>query len=336
MSEQKGAVMSNGSFGWCFLGSGSITRRVYNDFPNTKNSKVVSVYSPTSEHAQAFASVAGAKAYPTALEAINAPGVDGVYVASVNTEHFPLAMAAIAAGKPVLCEKPLTMTYADAFTLIQAAKKAKVYFMEAMWTLHNPVIQTALEWVQQGKIGTLHQVQANFSFYTPFNEKSRLFAPSLGGGAMLDLGVYDLAIASRFFSVWPDSLISTAELSKDGIDMASTCILQYPGGAQAILQCGTTTVMPEYAWISGTKGYIQIEHLFAPKKMTLRAGKLNVVYEDSFPGEGYQYQFDAAVADIQNGKLENDIVTHDFSLKVMKLIDLSLASFQKGSVKVTQ
>ena len=314
--------MSLRDFGWCFIGSGSITDRVIPDILNYSNgSYPASVYSKTYANARRFADKYGAAAYETVEGALSDPDVRAAYICTTNPSHMKYAVMALNMGIPVLCEKPAAMNAHEAREMINAAKRNNTYFMEAMWTRHNPVFKEVIEWVKQGRIGTVRSLSASFSFSQPYDPGSRLF-DIVNGGALLDVGIYTVAFARSVFPDMPVSVKACADFTPLGANSLNAMIFKYANGAIARLFSGTMADEPNDAYISGENGHIFIPRFWAPKRAVLSVvNEAELVFDGCFNGEGFQYEFDAAKDDIVEGRIQNSLVTHEFTLNVMELID---------------
>lgn len=312
--------MADKKFGWCFIGSGSITSRVLNDFDKTDGAYLLSVYSRTYDNAKRLAQAYGAQAFESAEEAMAAPGVRGVYIATPHPMHKRYALMALERGLPVLCEKPLAMNYQDAEEMIKCARKNGVYFMEGMWMRFNPALGKALEWIGNGGIGRIRSLTASFSSRCAFDESSRLFNASLGGGSLLDVGIYALAFAHIVMGAPPVRASAVADYAPTGVDSQCAMTFQYDGGAIARLFCGISVCEPQDAYIYGEKGYIKLKKFWAPSAAQIVRGNTET-YDAGFAGEGFQFEFDAAMADIGAGRIENALMPHKLSLEIMKTAD---------------
>jgi predicted dehydrogenase len=308
-------------FGWCFIGAGSITARVMKDFPHTAGSFAATVWSRSFEKAQAFAERYGARACQTAEEAIADPRVRGVYVATPHPFHREYTLLALKQGKAALCEKPLAMNRAEAEEMVSTARERGVYLMDGLWTRHNPVIKRVLSWIREGRIGAVRSLNAAFSFYHPFDPASRLHAPELGGGALLDVGVYVIALARFIFQSPPVSFSAAADFSSLGVDNLCAMQFKYGDGAIARLFSGIAASEPQDACIAGEGGHITIPKFWAPHSARLQSPEGEEIFEAAFPGEGFQFEFDAAAADVLAGKTENSLLPHRLSLDIMEVLD---------------
>ena len=320
--------MRTRDFGWCFIGSGGITGRVLPDMLNyADGSYPAAVYSKTYAHAVLFAEKYGAAAYETAEEALSDPRVRAAYVCTTNPSHKKYTVMALNKGIPVICEKPAALNASEAREMIEAANRGGTYFMEAMWMRHNPVIKQVVEWVEQGCVGAVRSVSASFSFSHKYDPDFRIFDPRCGGGALLDVGVYAVAFTRTVIPEMPVSVKACAGFTPSGVDAVNAMIFRYADGAVARVFSGIMAHEPDDAYISGENGYIHVPRFWAPKKAVLNVNNKEQVYEAVFGGEGFQFEFDAAKADILAGKRENALVTHRFTLDVMDLLDKAAADF---------
>jgi len=321
--------MNKKDFGWCFIGSGSIAERVTDDLLKYANgSYPAAVYSKTYANAQLFAGKYGAVAYKSAKEALLDPYVKGAYICTTHPYHKEYSVMALNMGIPVVCEKPMAMNAAEAKAMIDAANKNDTYLMEAMWMCHNPVIKQVIKCIDQGRIGKICSLSASFSTSSMYDSESRLFDPRKGGGALLDVGVYTVALAQAVFRDMPVSVKADADLAPTGVDCVNAMIFKYADGAIARLFSATIADEPSHAYIAGQNGHIYIPKFWAPKKAVLSVkGKPEEILEGNFDGEGFQFEFDAAKEDILAGRKENKLISHEFTLKVMELLDTAHAEF---------
>jgi len=308
-------------FGWCFIGAGDITKRVMPEMHITNGGFLASVYAPTFDHAKELASEYDAKAYKSAEEAISDPNVRAVYVATPHTDHMASSIRAIKMGKPVLCEKPFTVDLNQAKSVISEAKAAGVYLVEGMWTRHNPVIIKVLDWIKEGHIGEVNFLTANMAFTSEIEPTSRLYDIKKAGGSLLDIGVYTLALARFVFEAKPEKIQSMGEFAYTGVDRA--CAIQISFGKQGFAQLHSSIAIDtgNEAVIHGKKGKIIIPNFPAPTKAELITNESVETYAQEIYLDGYANQFNVVIDDIRNGKLENDFVTHAFTLDIMEMMD---------------
>lgn len=306
------------SFGWCFLGSGSIARQVARDGAGLR---IVSVYSPTRAHAQAFAGEFGARAYDSPEQAIRAEGVDGVYVAAQHPEHLCCVMEALRLGKPVLCEKPLAVNARQAAQMIDEARSRGLYLAEAMWPRHNPVLQTAMDWVAQGQIGRPRYMTADFgSTPGPEGQRHRLVAPDRAGGALLDMGVYPLVLAQWVFGN-PLEAHAQARLMETGVDESMAIQLRYADSAYAALFTAIDVSSRWTATIHGERGVIEIPQYWRAREAHLYRTDGEALHLSREGCVGHGCQMRAVEREISEGLLESPRMPQRDSLALARLTD---------------
>jgi predicted dehydrogenase len=192
--------MSDKTFGWLFIGSGSITVRVLNNFPQTNGQFLAAVYSKTYANAQKLAVKHNAIAYSSLDDALKDKNVKAVYVAVPHPLHKEITLEVLKHKIPLLVEKPLAMNLDDADIILKGAETANTYLKDALWTFHNPVVQKVFKIINSGEIGEIKTANISFSFNTPFDSNSRLYNVELGGGSVLDVGVYAISFAYFVFN----------------------------------------------------------------------------------------------------------------------------------------
>jgi predicted dehydrogenase len=321
--------MAAKKFGWCFIGSGSITKRVLADFDKTDGGYLASVYSRTFERAKALADEYDATAYASAEAAMTAPGVRAVYVATPHPKHVQYALMALNLGIPVLCEKPLAMDYAGAEAMINLARAKGVFFMEGMWMRFNPVIERTLSWIGAGLIGPLQTMTASFTSRVAYDESSRLYNEALGGGALLDVGIYTLALARFVTGRQPAAIQTAATFAKSGADDKTSVVLEYDGGFIARLFSGLSVYEPQDGYIYGADGYIHLPKFWAPKTVRHVWGAKEEIFDAEFEGEGFQFEFNAVMRDIWEGRTEDARMPHALSLEIMRTAEDCLRKFEE-------
>jgi predicted dehydrogenase len=260
--------------------------------------------------------------YASYEEVANDPDVDAVYIGTPHPFHKDNTLMCLRAGKAVLCEKPFAINMREAEEMVRLAREKRLFLMEAMWTRFFPLMVRVRQLLAEGVIGEVRMVQADFGFRTNFNPEHRLFALELGGGALLDVGIYPLSFASMVLGT-PTRVVGLAELGETGSDEQSAFILSYPGGQLAVLSCAVRTETPQEARIFGTKGYIRIHSQFwRPRAMTLTLnGKADEVIDVPHEGNGYNYQAMEVATCVRAGKLESTVMPLDESLALMRTMD---------------
>jgi predicted dehydrogenase len=250
------------------------------------------------------------------------PEVDVVYVATPHAGHHAATRLLIEAGKAVLCEKPLTLDLASAQDVIGLARTRGVFLMEAMWMVINPTIQRARALVASGAIGDVTHVSADFGVAGPFPEGHRMRAPELGGGALLDVGIYPVALAHYFLGP-PDSISAWANLLPEGTDENTAVILGYRGGAVATLHAGMAGETAQRAVVTGTAGRVEIDRCFwCPEGGTVfypdgRCERIDLAVR----GHGMVYEAEEVMRCLRSGLTESPLIPHEFTLAVMATLD---------------
>ena len=262
-TENRGAERS--ALRWAIVGTGNIAQHFARELSAGRAGRVVAVCSRSAQAAAAFGAATDLDCAPFHdLSAMLAnPDIDAVYVATPHHRHLEDSRAALAAGLPVLCEKPMGLNHAQVLALIDSAQQARRLLAEAfMYRLH-PQTEQVLALVRDGAIGELRQVQASFGFQVPVMPDHRLFDPELGGGAILDIGCYPADFARRLFAAEPDSVHGSAARVSTGVDGFAAAQLRF-GDAVAQISCATTTVLDNSVIVRGTEGHIEVPRPWHP------------------------------------------------------------------------
>jgi predicted dehydrogenase len=309
---------------WGIIATGRIAHLFADALLTLDGAELVAVASRTQESADSFGDAYKVPHRHVGAEALAQDAdVDVVYVASPHPFHCENTLTCLRAGKHVLCEKPFAINAREAAEMIETARAKGVFLMEAMWTHFFPAMANVRDLIASGAIGHVNLLQANFCFRAKWDPCSRLFAPELGGGALLDVGIYNVALARMVFQRKPSRISSMAHLGKTGVDEQSSVILDYDNGAMAVLTCATNTNTPHEAAIYGTDGFIKIPHMFwQPDRIIVKAGQApeqDIRFDRT--GNGYNYEA-AEVADcLRSGILESRIVPLDATLENMTILD---------------
>ena len=251
---------------WGILSAGAISHDfvvALKTLPESEH-KVVAVAARSLESAQKFAAKHGIpRAYGSYAELESDAEVDVVYVGSIHTTHLAVASKVLEARKPVLCEKPMTMCLRDTRALVEQARERGVFFMEAVWMRYFPAVCELRKMIADGAIGEVKYLRANFSFRMPPDRASgRLVDPALGGGGVLDLGVYPINLATMIFNERPTKIHAQGTLLKTGVDDLAAITLTYSGGRIAQLTSSLSYDITCDAVICGTKGELMLPHPF--------------------------------------------------------------------------
>jgi predicted dehydrogenase len=330
---------------WGILATGTIARHFAADLTLVPDADLVAVGSRSQEAADRFAAEFGApdasgreeragaakrpekagsaiRAHGSWQALVDDPDVDVVYVATPHSAHHAATLACLRAGKPALTEKPFTLDLEEAEELVETARSAGVFLMEAMWTRCFPAVRTIAGLVADGVIGEVTAVHADFSVSVDVPPTHRMRARELGGGALLDLGVYPVTFAHLFLGT-PQTVTAHARLSPEGVDENTAVILGYPGGAVATLTCGLVSDGTGTAAVLGTTGRIELPKYFLrPDRFALTRGDGEPVWHEA-RHEGLGYHFEAAEVHrcLREGLTESPVVPLAETLAVMATLD---------------
>ncbi|WP_189078443.1 Gfo/Idh/MocA family protein [Mangrovihabitans endophyticus] len=307
---------------WGILGTGAIAATFAADLTHVAGAEFAAVGSRTPEAATAFADRHGFARAHGSWDALAAdPDVDVVYVATPHAAHLDAALACIAGGKAVLCEKPMTLDMPTSARLVQEARTRGVFLMEAMWMRCNPAIRKVVEMVRAGAIGDVVAVHADLGLQGPFPPEHRLRNPALGGGALLDLGIYPLHLAHLILGA-PAQVRSWADLTPELVDRTTGMLLGYESGAVAALTCGIDGATRNAATITGTTGRIELPvEFYRAQSFELHRGGATETFELPFAGGGYQFEAEEVQRCLLAGERESPLVPHATTLELMNLMD---------------
>jgi predicted dehydrogenase len=308
---------------WGIIGTGSIAKLFAQGLRSLPDAELVAVGSRTQASADAFADEFHIPRRHASYGALaEDSGVDAVYIATPHPLHKENTLLALRCGKAVLTEKPFTINAQEAREVIQFAREQRRFLMEAMWTRFFPAMARVRELLAQGVIGEPHLLTADFGFRTEVNPAGRLFNPQLGGGALLDVGVYCVSLASMIFGK-PERITSMAHLGETGVDERAAMILGYPGGAMALLSTAIRTNTPMESVISGSEGQIRIPPLFwKPTRVSISVRGQEQPHVDSpLVGNGYHYQAAEVARCLRAGQTESDVMPLDETLSIMEMMD---------------
>ena len=314
---------------WGVIATGGIAAAVTRDLELLSDAELYAVSSRSQAAADAFASDYGfARSYGdqdgvAGYERLLAnDAVDVVYVATPHAHHHEIALAALQAGKHVLCEKALTVNAREAAELVELARDKGLFLMEAMWSRFLPSMQRAFEIAASGEIGEVKWVGADLGFPAPYSPTSRLWAPRDGGGALLDITIYPLLWALGTLG-FPQTVSATGCINDDGVDAQNALTLGYHHGAQAQLTSSLLAHGPRAATVAGSQGFLQsLGSVNNPAELVVRVGfeepraeQFNVV------GRGYSYELREVTRCIQQGLTESPVMPLEDSLNTMRLFD---------------
>lgn len=310
---------------WGILATGGIARAFAANLRLLPDAELAAVASRRLDAAEAFSATVGVqgrtRAYGSYAELVADPLVDVVYVATPHGLHHEHVLLALDAGKAVLCEKALTLTAREAQELVAVARERRLFLMEAMWMRCNPVVRRLLQLAERGDLGQVRQVRADLGFLVDRPETDRLLAPELGGGALLDMGVYAVTFAHLFLGD-PDQVEAVAVMSPSGIDLNLSISLGWDSGAVASLSSTMTAHSPRTASVATDRGRIDLGEAFhhPTEARWTHDGEVDVIREE-LVGTGLGNEAVEVMRCLRGGETESPLVPLDDSLAIMKLMD---------------
>ena len=326
-------------FAWGLIGPGRIAHRFADAVHRLPGTRLVHVQGRDAGRAAAFAQHwtrdgAAAPRSSATLDALLAdPAVQGVYIATPHAFHADALRACLDAGKPVLCEKPLVTDAARAAALFALARERGVFVMEAVWTRFLPAYALVAGWLREQRIGALRGLQSSFCFNTPFDAQDRTFDPAQAGGALLDIGIYNLT-ATRWVlqqaaglsagDTLPEpALLAHAQLSASGVDQRLAVMLGFPGGLASQFICGFDGAADNGLRIFGERGHIHLPQMFwEAREATLqRSGEAPLTVPCPFQINGFEYEINEAMRCIQAGAIESPVMPHAETLATLRWMD---------------
>ncbi|MHB1172696.1 MAG: Gfo/Idh/MocA family protein [Lacisediminihabitans sp.] len=315
--------MMPGAVRWGILGTGGIAHLQASDLLGNGFS-VTAVGSRTQQSADAFAAELGIETAHGSYEAlVSDPNVDVIYVSTPHPFHAPNALLALDAGKHVMVEKPFTLNAAEAREVVDRAAEKKLVVLEAMWTRWLPHMVRIREIIAAGTLGEVRTVLADHNQKLPSGPEHRLNNPALGGGALLDLGIYPVSFAYDLFGA-PTAIQANAAKTATGVDRQTAIIFGYGDGQQAVLHTALDTLGPNRAAILGTEGRIEIDSVwYTPTSFTVFDSSGSVIerFEQAVTHRGMQYQAWEAERLIDAGLIAGEILPPEESVRIMETLD---------------
>lgn len=314
---------------WGILGTGGQARIFTKDLIGLDGHTVTAVGSRTAAVAQAFADTYQVGRVHTSYEALAADDeVYIIYIATPQSGHYAAARLCLLAGRAILVEKPFTVTAQQAEQIVTLAAERHLFVMEAMWTRFNPVIRQIRDLVAEGILGRITSIQANFAIALAYDPAHRLWNAGLAGGALLDLGVYPVALGSMLLGT-PELIHAVTTLAPTGVDANTAIVARYPGGAVGLYQCGLWADSPATATVTGTDGHITIDPpFFRPHSFTIHLKDTEPRHHSiTLEGHGYTYQAEEVARCLHAGATESPLMPLAETLTIMRTLESARASF---------
>jgi predicted dehydrogenase len=309
---------------WGILGTGHIAHTFARDLALVDNAVLQAVGSRNADRAQAFADAFDIPRHHGSYEALAADDdVDVIYVATPHPAHMENMITCLDGGKAVLCEKPFTMNAREAQTVFEHARRHGLFVMEGMWTRCFPVIQEVTRRVHNGDLGALRHIDAGFCEKRSFDAEHRLYRKTLGGGALLDLGVYPLSFAQLLMGSEPDVSAARAIIGNTGVDEHTVMLLAGGNQATAALSCSFQVTIPRSAVVAGTAATLEIPAPWTrPERAVLSAeGRTLEEIVQPIEGHGFVYEAREVMRCLNEGATESPLISHEDTLSVMRVMD---------------
>ena len=318
--------MNKSKIRWGILGCGRIARKFATDLRLVGDAELTAIASRNKETLELFAKDFPCKHLHNSYEALAANNeVDVIYIATPHSHHYEHTMLCLNHDKAVLCEKAFAINSRQAIEMIKTAKERKVFLMEALWTKFLPHFKKLRELLQQRTLGDIKSVLVNFGFNTAGNPSQRLFDPLLGGGSLLDIGIYNVFITMSILGK-PDDIEATMTPASTGIDEQIAVLFKYKSGAIAQLFSSFVTNLPTQAEINGSQGCITLTTRFYEPSATIQLSKKlpyerEIVPLDKEAGFGYHYEARHVNECLKKGLIESPVMTHADTLMLMEVLD---------------
>ncbi|SHH57001.1 Gfo/Idh/MocA family protein [Massilia sp. CF038] len=308
---------------WGILGTGKIARAFANALKDTPDAVLAAVASRSADSAAAFGAEFGvARTYGRYEDLAAAPDIDIVYIATPHPMHAENALMLLNGGKAVLCEKAFTINRRQAEQVVALAREKKLFLMEAMWTRFMPALAEVKRIIASGEIGPVHLVTADFGFTATKDPAHRVNNPDLGGGALLDLGIYPLSLATALLGPVA-SVQAKADVGPTGVDLQTSFTLQHEGGAMSVCCCSFKVRTPCELTVSGELGFVRMNTQFhrTTSVTVSRADGHTRTVPTPFLGNGYVHEAMEAGRCLRAGLLESPIMPLAETLHLMGALD---------------
>jgi|TARA_B110000238_G_scaffold198886_1_gene244642 predicted dehydrogenase len=307
---------------WGIIGCGNIANTFAKDLALIESAELTAVASRTFDKATLFGrNHRTKKFYGSYEQLLKDDEIDIVYIATPHVSHAELSIKAMENGKHVLCEKPLGLSVNEARKMIETSKRTNRFFMEALWTRFNPVFVEVLKRIKNNEIGEVNYINADFAFKSNHSLESRVYNLALGGGAILDIGIYPTFLTYAILGI-PQKITASSILHEEtGADIQTSMVFDYKN-SQAVLYCGFTSNSKMIAKISGTNGEIHIHSRWheAEEFSIIRNG-LKVTFKVSKIGKGYTHEIEECHKCLAANKTESNLWSHQNSIDLITILD---------------
>ncbi|MBN1986643.1 MAG: Gfo/Idh/MocA family oxidoreductase [Prolixibacteraceae bacterium] len=312
------------TYNWAILGCGKIARKFSSDLQLLPNAKLYATASRDVKKAQEFASEFGfEKAYGSYEEMVNDPRVDVVYVATPHSFHHEHTLLCLNHKKAVLCEKAFAINKTEAQEMVDCAKENNTFLMEAFWTMFQPSYEKAMEIIRSGELGALKTIRSDFAFHGEFNPNNRLYNVALGGGSLLDIGIYPVFAAITSLGK-PEMIKTLVDFSSTGSEESISMIFKYKDGEMASLLSSFASFSPTQTEYWFEKGYMILNpRWFTPTNITVKrqGQEEEILHSGHDTGLGYHYEAAHVMECLDADKIESNRMSWQLSLDLMETLD---------------
>lgn len=312
------------TYNWAILGCGKIARKFANDLKLLSNARLYAAASRSLESAEAFASELGfEKAYGSYEEMVNDPKVDVVYIASPHSHHCEHALLCLNHKKAVLCEKAFAINSKEVALMIDASKQNNTFLMEAFWTRFQPSFLKVLDIIRSGELGALKMVRSDFAFNADYNPEKRLYNVDLGGGSLLDIGIYPIFMSLMTLGK-PSEIKTLAKFCPTGAEESIIMSFSYPGGEIAALVSSFASFSSTQTEFSFENGFVRLNRrFFTPTTLTYwkNQEEEQLISFERCAGLGYELEAAHVMDCLDAGKTESDWMPLSFSADLMEIMD---------------
>ena len=310
------------TYHWGILGLGKIAHQFAKDLQTVPNAKLYAVGSRTQNKADEFAQKYQApKAYGSYDTLIQDENVDVIYVATPHVFHKANTIAVLKSGKAVLCEKAFGMNLSEVEEMIEVAQENNVFLMEALWTNFMPTIKTLKKYQKNNTFGKIKSLQAEFCFKAPFDPDKRLFNPELGGGALLDIGIYPVYLALKLLG-HTNHIKAKSKMSSTGVDLETQIYFKYDNNVEADLFCSFDQTRDNYAFIKFEKANIKLGPRFhETDKLIINKPDKTTAKDFNYQAKGYHFEIAHVQECLEKGLTESPEMSFEFSKDLISHLD---------------
>ena len=307
---------------WGILAPGRIARKFAEGLKEAEGAQLVGVGSRDLARAREFGARFGSpRAYGSYEELVADSEIDAVYVASPHPFHAEHSILALDAGKAVLCEKPFALNARQARKVVETARTRGVFCMEAMWTRFIPTMVRLRELLAEGVIGEVKMLVADFGFGAAVDPAGRLFNPKLGGGALLDVGIYPVSLASMVLGT-PERITGLTHLGGAGVDEQGAVVFGYPSGAVAVCYTAIRVTTPQLGYLMGSRGRIELDQgWWNGRSFVVKLEGETRTVQPYRKGNGYNYEAEEVGRCLREGRTESAVMSLDETVSIMETLD---------------